>query len=73
MEEVLKDPAGVCVYIAPTKALVNQVAGKRSNLSLKEIDVTMISSDDPRQIRWCVWHFHTRFPDEFGHMPNPGH
>ena len=31
MNKVLKDhtdPHGVCVYVAPTKALVNQVAGK---------------------------------------------
>jgi superfamily II RNA helicase len=31
MNKVLKDsddPYGICVYIAPTKALVNQVAGR---------------------------------------------
>lgn len=31
MNKVLRDaddPNGICVYIAPTKALVNQVAGK---------------------------------------------
>jgi superfamily II RNA helicase len=28
MKEVLKDADGICVYIAPTKALVNQVAGR---------------------------------------------
>jgi replicative superfamily II helicase len=31
MKRILKDknyPKGICVYVAPTKALVNQVSGK---------------------------------------------
>jgi replicative superfamily II helicase len=37
MNKVLKDnddPHGICVYIAPTKALVNQVAGKKKSFFL---------------------------------------
>ena len=39
MNKVLKDdidPHGICVYIAPTKALVNQVAGKFFGLSERQ-------------------------------------
>jgi superfamily II RNA helicase len=36
MSEVLKDKDGICVYVAPTIALVNQVSGKLDfNSSIK--------------------------------------
>jgi superfamily II RNA helicase len=35
MEKVLEDKNAICVYVAPTKALVNQVAGRVFHLKLE--------------------------------------
>ena len=51
---------GICVYVAPTKALVNQVAGKFPSLNETQIK-SSISSDYLFENGSCIWSVYTRF------------
>lgn len=50
MEQVLKEKDRICVYVAPTKALVNQVAGRGSLCLIFYDELNPISSYDLFQV-----------------------
>ena len=74
MSKVLKDDSnGICIYIAPTKALINQVAGRTTNVEKSKHRRVLVRRNYSFEIRSRLRHLHPRVSHEHAAMPDSRH